>query len=883
MRPDRGDDDRVSTVGQKLATWLGGQLRSPEEVRDAVYLHRRGRGRQAEPVLAAARAGRRDRLCGRDRRLDRDRDRRHDHRSAGDADPGHRGGAGRRRAARAADLDADRAAGCAASWCCSAPPPRSCFPSSSRPSATARSRAACRRPGRSRRGRRDRARGLAGDRAARHRRHPARGRDRHLARAAAGRRGHHRGRRRVGLRARALLLFTTNVLAIVVVGGVLVLAPRPPARAARRSEDAPPPGVLRGRRGRRRGRARARPSRRSARSSCSSAKPPRAEVAQAWAERNGETFVVTRFQGDALMVLVEGNADGSDDDELLTLLEGAVPRGTPVEVNRVPGSASPAGRGALMDHPRRMRAHHPARAETAAMKGSVGAGRRRRGRSGRGSGARRAAVGRANAEPLGVSGAVGLGAQRARDDRGPGRAAAGVDRGRASGALPRAAPARRGRRPDMGPDRLPRRRTGRGDGCRASTSGRCASVRTALEIDRARLRARLRVHGRLVWSARIGVGAAGTPTPAGRFYVREKLRNHADPLYGPWAIGTSAYSALSDWPGGGVVGIHGTDRPDLISGAPVARLRAPHEPRRLRTGASPATGDAGMGALRVVAASFVAGLIVVPAADAQKRLVTYAARSCPTYARRDGEPRAQRHPGEPARPRPRHAVHERRADLPPPRSSRASRAAVRSPTGASSSARATRRKRSRARGGRCRSSPTPYDDIDRHQGLDAAAGPRWRPGRYRSPRRRDGRAHDRRRCSARRQGNSLWLQGGAVDDPVLDQIDPGQYGFAALRCAVDNLNGDNVKWIGYPNGVTHVLCYAYYVKPPPTSGDDRREQGPRRSCRHADQDFSFTGQHLVHGGHIVHALALDQRPAVLEKTFYRARPAQRRRGCSPRR
>src|SRR5688572_32287855 len=40
MRPDRDDDDGVSTVGQKLATWLGGQLRSPEEVRDAVYLHR---------------------------------------------------------------------------------------------------------------------------------------------------------------------------------------------------------------------------------------------------------------------------------------------------------------------------------------------------------------------------------------------------------------------------------------------------------------------------------------------------------------------------------------------------------------------------------------------------------------------------------------------------------------------------------------------------------------------------------------------------------------------------------------------------------------------------------------------------------------------------
>ena len=66
--------------------------------------------------------------------------------------------------------------------------------------------------------------------------------------------------------------------------------------------------------------------------------------------------------------------------------------------------------------------------------------------------------------------------------------------------------------------------------------------------------------------------------------------------------------------------------------------------------------------------------------------------------------------------------------------------------------------------------------------------------------------------------NSLWLQGGDVDDPVLDKLHPQQFGFAALRCAIDNLNGDNVEWIAYPAGARHVLCYAYYVQPPPTSG-----------------------------------------------------------------
>jgi lipoprotein-anchoring transpeptidase ErfK/SrfK len=94
-------------------------------------------------------------------------------------------------------------------------------------------------------------------------------------------------------------------------------------------------------------------------------------------------------------------------------------------------------------------------------------------------------------------------------------------------------------------------------------------VRTALVIDRRRSRATLRRNGKPVWHARIGHGAPGTPTPKGRFYIREKLRNiGGSPIYGPWAFGTSAYSSLSDWPGGGVIGIHGTNQPALIPGRP---------------------------------------------------------------------------------------------------------------------------------------------------------------------------------------------------------------------------------------------------------------------------------------------------------------------------
>jgi lipoprotein-anchoring transpeptidase ErfK/SrfK len=59
------------------------------------------------------------------------------------------------------------------------------------------------------------------------------------------------------------------------------------------------------------------------------------------------------------------------------------------------------------------------------------------------------------------------------------------------------------------------------------------------------------------------------PTPAGSFYVRELIRVPSPGgLYGPFAFGTSAYSVLSDWPGGGVVGIHGTNEPALIPGRP---------------------------------------------------------------------------------------------------------------------------------------------------------------------------------------------------------------------------------------------------------------------------------------------------------------------------
>jgi hypothetical protein len=92
-------------------------------------------------------------------------------------------------------------------------------------------------------------------------------------------------------------------------------------------------------------------------------------------------------------------------------------------------------------------------------------------------------------------------------------------------------------------------------------------VHTRLVIDRATLRATLYYDHRAIFHAPVGIGKPESPTPGGRFYVRDKLSGFGNPFYGPIAYGTSAKSAvLTDWPDGGFVGIHGTNEPSLIPG-----------------------------------------------------------------------------------------------------------------------------------------------------------------------------------------------------------------------------------------------------------------------------------------------------------------------------
>ena len=97
--------------------------------------------------------------------------------------------------------------------------------------------------------------------------------------------------------------------------------------------------------------------------------------------------------------------------------------------------------------------------------------------------------------------------------------------------------------------------------------GGLETVDTRLEVDLARLRLTLYRDGRAVLRAPVGVGRDSRPTPRGEFYIRNQLTRYRSAAYGPVAFGTSARSpTATGWPAGGFVGIHGTDRPDLVPG-----------------------------------------------------------------------------------------------------------------------------------------------------------------------------------------------------------------------------------------------------------------------------------------------------------------------------
>lgn len=73
-----------------------------------------------------------------------------------------------------------------------------------------------------------------------------------------------------------------------------------------------------------------------------------------------------------------------------------------------------------------------------------------------------------------------------------------------------------------------------------------------------------------IFQAPVGVGRASLPTPTGHFWIAEAFSSD-DAAYGPWAFGTTAYASaatIADGFKNGIVGIHGTNLPNLIPGNP---------------------------------------------------------------------------------------------------------------------------------------------------------------------------------------------------------------------------------------------------------------------------------------------------------------------------
>ena len=104
----------------------------------------------------------------------------------------------------------------------------------------------------------------------------------------------------------------------------------------------------------------------------------------------------------------------------------------------------------------------------------------------------------------------------------------------------------------------------------SQTAAIVAAGHTYLVVSTERTTLTLYKNGKVIFSTRVGTGKSSTPTPHGHFYIRDRLDGFpADSEYGPTAFGTSALSNVeTDWPGGGVIGIHGTNEPSLIPGHP---------------------------------------------------------------------------------------------------------------------------------------------------------------------------------------------------------------------------------------------------------------------------------------------------------------------------
>ncbi|MEA2431248.1 MAG: hypothetical protein QOI19_1721 [Thermoleophilaceae bacterium] len=117
--------------------------------------------------------------------------------------------------------------------------------------------------------------------------------------------------------------------------------------------------------------------------------------------------------------------------------------------------------------------------------------------------------------------------------------------------------------------RLPQRPNG-ATGWIETDGTMAGEVKWSIELSRARRRATIYRDGRRVRSFRVVVGKRATPTPIGRFFVAERVRQPRGSALGPWVLATSAYSdVLQQFGGGpGQIGLHGrTGLPGALGSA----------------------------------------------------------------------------------------------------------------------------------------------------------------------------------------------------------------------------------------------------------------------------------------------------------------------------
>jgi L,D-transpeptidase catalytic domain len=90
--------------------------------------------------------------------------------------------------------------------------------------------------------------------------------------------------------------------------------------------------------------------------------------------------------------------------------------------------------------------------------------------------------------------------------------------------------------------------------------------RIVVRLGSRRLEVRRIRDGRLLLSRAVAIGAAGTTTPLGHDFYVQSAFVPTDPFFGTFALETTAYARVSDWPTS-VVGIHGTNQPELLGQA----------------------------------------------------------------------------------------------------------------------------------------------------------------------------------------------------------------------------------------------------------------------------------------------------------------------------